>query len=141
MASHGSGGDEVRVWVDGWQLQCCGEPFEVGEVVRWTLVERPFEPVLADHTGRREVLLLTHAEEHHGDAPQDTPVTHGRVRRILAVTYEYAQVPGSARTFAPVEASGRTQELWRVDGWESELPPDGPRRFAGYVVDLDVWDD
>ena len=130
----------VRVWVDGWQLQCCGEPFAVGEDVRWTLVERPFEQVLTDRTGRREVVVLTHAEEHHGDAPEDTPVT-GRVRRVLAVTWEYAPVPGSARTFAPVEGSGGTQELYRVDGWESELPSGGPRGFAGYVVDLDVRDD
>jgi hypothetical protein len=108
--------------------------------VRWTLVERPFEEVLTDRTGRREVVVLTHAEEHHGDAPQHTPVT-GRVRRVLAVTWEYAEVPGSARTFAAVQGSGRTHELYRVDGWESELPRDDPRGFAGYVVDLDVRDD
>ena len=131
----------LRVWVDGWQLQCCGEPFAVGDVVRWTLLERPVEEVLTDRTGRREVLALTHAEEHHGGAPEDTAVTEGRVRRVLAVTYEYAQVPGSARTFAPVGASGRTRELWRVDGWESELPHDDVRGFAGYVVELDISDD
>jgi hypothetical protein len=22
---------EVRVWVDAWQMQCCGEPFAVGD--------------------------------------------------------------------------------------------------------------
>lgn len=40
-------------------------------------------------------------------------------------------MPGSARTFAPVGANGRTQELWRLDGRESELPRDDGRGFAG----------
>jgi hypothetical protein len=130
----------VRVWVDGWQVQCCGEPFAVGEHVRWMLVERPFEDVLTDHTGRREVVVLTLAEEHHGDAPEDTPVTRGRVRRLLAVTWSTRRC--RAR-HVPRPGGGERPDAGavRVDGWESELPPDGARRLGGYVVDLDVWDD
>ena len=29
----------VPVWVEGWQHQCCGKDFAVGDEVRWTLVE------------------------------------------------------------------------------------------------------
>jgi hypothetical protein len=28
---------QVPVWVESWQLQCCGEPFEVGAAVSWRL--------------------------------------------------------------------------------------------------------
>lgn len=27
----------VPVWVDSWQYECCGDPFAVGDRVRWTL--------------------------------------------------------------------------------------------------------
>jgi hypothetical protein len=127
----------LRVWVDSWQVQCCGEPFAVGDTVRWTLLAQPFDEEVFDAAGRREA-VATHVEEHHGGAPEDAPLTEGRVRRVLAVTFEHAPVPGAPRTFAWVPGSGRTQVRWRVDGWESELHPDGTRRFAGYLVDLDV---
>ena len=27
----------LLVWVDAWQMQCCGDPFAVGSSVEWTL--------------------------------------------------------------------------------------------------------
>jgi hypothetical protein len=30
----------MTVWVDAWQLQCCGKPFGVGSRVSWTLAGR-----------------------------------------------------------------------------------------------------
>jgi hypothetical protein len=30
------------VWVDGWQMQCCGTPFAVGSQVAWTLGEADY---------------------------------------------------------------------------------------------------
>lgn len=30
--------DQVPVWVEAWQYQCCGDDFAVGETVRWALV-------------------------------------------------------------------------------------------------------
>ncbi len=127
----------VRVWVDGWQVECCGEPFAVGDTVRWTLVERPLDDVLVDERGRPEP-RPTLAEEHHGDSPDGAPVTEGVVRRIAEVTFAYDPIPGRAREWGPVEGSGRTRQRWRVDGREGDLPTDEGRRFAGYVVDLDV---
>ena len=128
----------LRVWVDAWQLQCCGVPFAVGDTVRWTLVERLYDDVLHDRRGRREVVRLAHAEDHHVDAPEDAPVTEGRVRRVLSVTYERTPLPGQRGTFGPRAGSGRVQERRRADGWESDLRTDDARYFTGYVVDLDA---
>ena len=126
----------MRVWVDAWQVQCCGEPFAVGELVRWTLLEQPTEEVLADSGGSPEVVRLTHAEEHHGGLPEQTPPTAGRVRRIRAVTFDHAEVPGQPRVLTRVPGSGVALDCRRADGWESELPAGGGRQFSGYVVDL-----
>jgi hypothetical protein len=57
------------------------------------------------------------------------------------VTFAYAPVPGRPREVARVEGSGRAHERTRVDGREPELEQDEVRRFAGYVVDLDVTGD
>ncbi len=127
----------LRVWVDGWQVECCGEPFAVGDTVRWTLVERPFDDQLVDERGRPEP-RPTLAEEHHGDSPDDASVTAGVVRRIATVTFAYERLPGRERAYGPVAGSGRTQQRQHVDGQEGALPTDEGRRFAGYVVDLDV---
>lgn len=27
----------MTVWVDFWQMQCCGEPFRTGDQVAWTV--------------------------------------------------------------------------------------------------------
>ena len=29
----------LTIWVDDWQIQCCGESFAPGDVVSWTLLE------------------------------------------------------------------------------------------------------
>ncbi|MFF0303105.1 DUF6578 domain-containing protein [Streptomyces sp. NPDC004562] len=28
----------VTIWVDGWQMQCCGESFAPGDAVSWPLL-------------------------------------------------------------------------------------------------------
>jgi hypothetical protein len=33
----------VPVWIDGWQQQCCGAGFAVGDEIRWTLVRGDHE--------------------------------------------------------------------------------------------------
>ena len=72
------------------------------------------------------------------DTPEDAPVTEGRVRRILSVTYERTPLPGERGTFGPLAGSGRVQDLRRADGWESDLAIDDARYSTGYVVDLDA---
>lgn len=33
-----------RVFIDDWQMQCCGEPFTVGSTVTWTIFGRGGDP-------------------------------------------------------------------------------------------------
>jgi hypothetical protein len=66
----------MTVWVEFWQMQCCGEPFRQGDRVAWT--------VRATDTDWLEVMLGTHAqpgvdavEDHHGGVPEGTAPTRG----------------------------------------------------------------
>src|SRR6185437_15279732 len=84
----------MTVWVEFWQMQCCGEPFRLGDQVAWT--------VRATDTDWLEVMLGTHrqpgvdaVEDHHGGVPEGTAPTRGTVTRITAVHCRYAPRHGS----------------------------------------------
>lgn len=84
----------MTVWVDSWQMQCCGGPFRRGSQVAWALGDADpdwLEAVLGA-VGARAVDA---AEEHHGGVPEDTTPTLGTVTRITAVHCRYEPLPGS----------------------------------------------
>lgn len=74
----------MTVWVDSWQMQCCGDPFRRGSKVTWTLRDADpgrFAAMLGPFVRR----TVEAAEEHHGGVPEDTPPTTGTVTLIAAV--------------------------------------------------------
>ena len=61
----------MTIWIDSWQMQCCGEPFRLGSRVAWTL--RAADPDwLAATLGADAQQAVDAAEEHHGAVPADT---------------------------------------------------------------------
>lgn len=114
------------VWVDAWQLQCCGEPFAVGSRVGWTLRDIARGRIFEDVAGAEVSDRITHAEEHHGGVSEDAPVVNGTVRRIQAIHARFVRerewVPGEARDVTSADGSDEVAGL----------------SFNGYVVDLDV---
>ena len=122
--------------MDGWQMECCGRPFRVGDVVEWTLSADMDLGWLADVLGPDVASQIASCEDHHGALPEDTPVTRGKVRAIQAVRWRYGARPGgSARTLYPVPGTGKLASVERAAGRESQT---GEACFAGYLVDLDV---
>ncbi|MFG1925415.1 DUF6578 domain-containing protein [Cryptosporangium sp. NPDC048952] len=125
----------ISVWVDNWQMQCCGDPFAVGHEVSWTLQDADDE-WLANILGDDAARGVTKAEEHHGGVPDDAPATTGRVAAIKAVHHRYAPKPGDdPRARYVVPGSGVVTTIESADGW---TPDQGELSFAGYIVDLDV---
>ncbi|MGO4597417.1 DUF6578 domain-containing protein [Terrabacter sp. 2RAF25] len=120
------------VWVDAWQLECCGEPFSTGDRVAWTM--RPADrPNYVELLGPDLAAALTHHEEHHGAVPEDAPPVHATVRGITAVLGHHDATSGK-----PVTT--RLAERHRVAG---EGGGDGQdvawdERVHGYVVELDA---
>jgi hypothetical protein len=123
------------VWVDGWQLQCCGPPAQVGHDVTWTLSDKPDREWLATTLGEPLADRITHAEDHHGGLPDDAPVARGVVRAISAAYCRYAPdpEPSDPRALSPVPGSAVLRAVARATGWEDEPPG---LHFVGYVVDL-----
>lgn len=123
---------DLTVWVDGWQMQCCGEPFAVGSQVSWRLGDADRD-WLGAVLGARAAGVDA-AEEHHGGLPEEVPETAATVSGISAVHCRYAPAPGGdSKVLYPVRDSAVVTELTRADGW---TPDRGDLRFAGYLVDL-----
>jgi hypothetical protein len=125
----------MTVWVDGWQMQCCGEPFRLGSRIAWTLGSADpewLELVLGAHLRR----TVDAAEEHHGGVAEDTVPTEAKVARIAAVHCRYAPQPGSdSLTLYPVPGSGVLTDVESADGWTADRSDE---QFAGYLVQLEL---
>lgn len=118
---------ELTVWVDAWQMQCCGQQFGVGSRVSWTLAEPDADwlPMVlgADVT-------VDAAEEHHGGVPDGTPETAGRVTAISAVHCRRSSSPGKQVQY-PVPSSAALTPVSSADGW---TPDRDDLHFVGYLV-------
>jgi hypothetical protein len=108
----------LTIWMAGWQLQCCGEPFSVGETVEWTLAPVSDRDPLILAMGHDLAETVTHNEDHHGLLlPEGSPRTAGHVRSIRAIHGPHDEA-------TPVRSA---------NGWEQE-----GARTVGYLVELDL---
>jgi hypothetical protein len=123
---------DLRVWVDDWQMQCCGEPFRAASKVAWTLVELDPDS-LVGVLGEEKAATVTHTEEHHSERGE--PPTEGIVKSVRAVYCRMVSLPDDPRTFVPVPDSAVLVQVDRATGWE---PTRRGLRFRGYLVDLRV---
>jgi hypothetical protein len=95
-------------------MECCGDAFSTGSVVRWTVAP-------ADHDfldvvlGEELSAQVTDAEEHHHD-PATTTVQrlNGVVRSIRTVSCRYAK-PDGASALYPVENSAVLTDVASTD--------------------------
>ncbi len=120
----------LTVWVDDWQMQCCGESFAVGDVVSWTLL--PADPEdFADIVGDERAESIDFREEHHG-GEQGCAATRAEVLSILEVHCRYGVAEGAAdRVNRPVPGSAVVVPVEHADGW-AESREGGS--FTGYLV-------
>ena len=119
------------VWVTAWELQCCGDPFEVGADIAWSVAEAVDEERLSGAIGKMAG-LVTEAESHHDG--EDVRDLRGTVKRITAAWCRYRPTSRGARTLVPVPGSETFEPRERADGWE---PEDADFRFLGYLVEVD----
>ena len=116
---------ECRIYYESWQLQCCGDPFSVGEKVEWTCAE-PGEFKYAHG------LPLDFFEEHHGD---DTHLVTGTITRIIS---ERSETPKSEKPVVYGEVKVIREDIQYADGWKGENGDDDSIEYTlwGYIVDL-----
>ena len=128
----------MRVWLDSWEWQCCGERFAVGSVVDWALTPISAEATsfLAKPLGADVVDGISHYEGHHPD--EDEPartLTRGRVESIKAVYWGLDRRPGEAPVYDPRPLSAVYESRDSADGSDPD-EREGGLRFSGYIVEL-----
>ncbi|MGW5641967.1 DUF6578 domain-containing protein [Saccharopolyspora sp. NPDC003752] len=124
------------VWVSEWEIQCCGEPFAVGERVDWTLRDDPDREWLAAALGPELAQSVSHVESHHNEVPEEVSPVRARVLGIRRAYCRYAAAHGGDSHPYPVPGSAVLTEVDRADGWEAEM---SGLHFNGYLVELDVF--
>jgi hypothetical protein len=128
----------MLVWVEDWEMQCCGDPFAVGSVVEWGLVPhtRDDGDYLAVPLGKAMADAITHCETHH-ESPDDHPqpvITRARVVSIGAAYWQRTlQGKGLHRALYPAVGTGVVRERQNASGWE---PEQEGLHFEGYIVEL-----
>lgn len=117
--------DWCAIYYESWQIQCCGEPFYVGEKIEWTCC-------IPQETKNAHGIIIDFVEEHHGFS---THTITGTVSKIVAERSEY---PKGEREVWYNKTDVIREELQKADGWESQLKEDDTtdRSFWGYIVEL-----
>ncbi|MEW2123504.1 DUF6578 domain-containing protein [Streptomyces sp. NPDC007259] len=120
----------LTIWVDDWQMQCCGEPFAPGDVVSWTLMEVDPEEY-ADLVGEDRASEIDFCEEHHGVGEERAP-TSVEVVSVVEVHCRYGVPPGATEQVNyPVPGTTVLVPVEKADGWAKAQPGVS---FAGYLV-------
>jgi hypothetical protein len=137
----------VKVWVYGWQFECCGEDFAVGSQVELDLlpISHAEQLFLGEMLPADAVAGIAHVEEHHGSPDDRRPVvTRGRVTRIDGAWWASAPRPGEKGPLYPLPGSGVLRSVERVpySNLSERYDPDDPNELtlAGYVVELTPLD-
>ncbi|WP_308424467.1 DUF6578 domain-containing protein [Nocardioides albus] len=123
------------VWVTEWQIECCGEPFAVGDHVCWT-VRAPDVDWQRAALGAEISSAITHSVERHADDLDEVSQLTGTVVAIKRAWGEFAQRNPDDHVHYPVPGSQRFLDVPTSDGTEEHAFPE--LTFNGWVVELDL---
>ncbi len=119
----------VKVFYELWQMECCGDPFKIGDSVDWlvTTSEEIRMPVKVDD--------LKFIYEAHSDDWENIYVFKGVVKEISILYEKYELVKGDHHNMLiPVHGVG---ELVKAESSEIEEAYRGDLKASGYLVVLD----
>jgi len=126
-----------RIYVEHWQMQCCGAPFSVGSTIEWNVHAVADREYLAAVLGEDEAGRVTDAEDHHDVDERPSHLARGVVRSIDAVFCEYAPRTAGSRELFVVPGTGVLEPRETADGWEGREKVGAGRKFIGYLVNVD----
>lgn len=112
------------VLYEGWQMECCGQPFSIGDVVKWDVFA--FNKTLTDVTQTIEYIYDAHYETSDG-----LLTLQGTVYQINAIYTKYKSSTDNPQFLIPV--SSLLKSIVKADGDEEEM---NGMTFNSYIVVL-----
>lgn len=112
------------VLYEDWQMQCCGEPFKIGDTVKWIVSKTDSNEIPVD------VGIINYYYETHSSDYKELFILCGIVDKIRALYYKYEELPNS-KINIPVD--GLTLNIDSADGGDEPLEK---LDFSAYIVSL-----
>lgn len=112
------------VLYEGWQMQCCGQPFKIGDMVKWDIFA--FNETLTDIPQTIEYIYNAHYETSDG-----LLILQGIVHQINAIYTKYKASADNPQLLVPV--SSLLKSLVKADGNEEEV---NGMTFDSYIIVL-----
>ncbi|MGC6769150.1 DUF6578 domain-containing protein [Enterococcus sp. LJL128] len=118
----------VVIWVADWQMQCCGNPFCLNEIVNWTVVNWT-----NDNSTILDNFNIDYYLENHLDELEKYEEIRGEIVSIDK-TYLTYQIDEKRNVYVPIDIlfEGTSN---KVTGYEKNKKN---YDFAGYLVKLQV---
>lgn len=119
------------ILISGWEMQCCGTPFAIGDSIKWLVSKWSWGEGYIAPEGIKEISYFYN--EHSSDW-QDLFSLTGKVATIKAVFESFVPNPENEKFL--MRASGETsiRKVTYADGWDKDV--DG-KKFDCYIVDLE----
>lgn len=117
------------VLYEGWQMQCCGQPFSIDDMVKWDVFV--FNKTLTDVNQAIEYIYDAHYEKSDG-----LLILQGIVHQINAIYTKYKSYADNPQLLIPV--SNLLRNVVKADGYEEEI---NEMTFNSYIVvlrDVDI---
>lgn len=116
------------VFYECWQMECCGTPFKVGDLVKWLVykTERLNTPV--------DVGVIDYCYEKHSSDWTSLFVLEGKVEEIKVLYQKYAPSNDNDRYLVPV--GGEVVKTEIAKGFDGKL---NEMEASGYIVLLNEY--
>jgi hypothetical protein len=122
--------DFCTILIDDWQMQCCGEPFSVGDTVSWLAARWDGEPLTYMDAGK-----IDYYYEHHSEDYKKLFKVTGKVAKIQALYCTLAPDPADPSGVTKIKIQGTAFPVLNMaDGYEEDI--DG-QEFDAYLVRLE----
>jgi hypothetical protein len=115
----------ITVWIDSWQMQCCGTPFKIDDKIKWTALKWEFEKPVVD------VGNIDFYYENHAESNDNLFDIEGIVSEIFAIHFVYKL---NTETRVQIAISGKTVPVNEADGWDKDMSEE--MQFSAYYVKL-----
>lgn len=115
---------DCTVLYEGWQMQCCGTPFSIGDEIEWTVFA--FNRTVVGIDSQIDYIYDAHYETKDG-----LYILRGTVDRIDALFTKYE--PSLDNPKMQIPASGSLRSVSKADGCEEDI---GELVFNSYFIIL-----